>query len=502
MSGLPFGFGALVFISLYLAAMIGLGYIAKQRRQGETLSEFYLAGNGLGGLVLLLTLYATQYSGNTLLGYPGEAFRLGFYWIMSVGFMMSIVVVYLLFAPDLFHISRRYRFVTPGDWIDHRFRSPVLTLTASLVFTVTISNYLLAQLMAMGHVVSGLSGDVIPFWSGVVVLGLIIIVYETVGGMQAVAWTDCLQGIILMVGLTGILAAVLTGPESMARISEWIIANQPSKASVPEGGAIRTWISTIILIGFGAAVYPQAIQRIFAARSSSALRRSLSLMAFMPLITMLAVFLVGILGIQQLSSMDGITPDQVMPVLLREWAQQSTWMYVMTVLVVTGVLAAVMSTADSVLLSLSSILAKDILGKTWLQKAPEADLTRIGKRLSWAIMGVLMLIALTPRLSLWGLIELKMEILIQTAPLFVLGILSSRLNARGALAGLLAGTAVASILTLAGHGKLWGWHAGVIGLGLNVILCFVLSPPAASSAVARSVVPGQNTQTTTANHVS
>ncbi|SVC06796.1 uncharacterized protein METZ01_LOCUS259650, partial [marine metagenome] len=295
--------------------------------------------------------------------------------------------------------------------------------------------------------------------------------------------------------------AFVTGPESMTRISEWIIANQPSKAAVPEGGAIRTWISTIILIGFGAAVYPQAIQRIFAARSSGALRRSLSLMAFMPLITMLAVFLVGIMGIQQLSHLDGLTPDQVMPVLLREWAQQSTWMYVMTLLVVTGVLAAVMSTADSVLLSLSSILAKDILGKTWLKEAPEAVLTRIGKRLSWAIMGVLMFTALTPRLSLWGLIELKMEILVQTAPLFVLGILCPRLNARGALTGLLAGTVVASILTLAGYGKLWGWHAGVIGLALNVILCFVFSPQAASPAVARSVVLGQKIQTKASYHV-
>ncbi|MBT5874378.1 MAG: sodium:solute symporter family protein [Candidatus Latescibacteria bacterium] len=475
MSEMPFGPGALLFIGLYLAAMIGTGYWAQRQRKGNTLSDFYLAGKGLGGLVLLLTLYATQYSGNTLLAYPGESFRLGFLWIMSVGFMMSIVVVYLLFAPDLHRISKEHRFVTPGDWIDHRFGSPSLTLVASILFVVAISNYLLAQLMAMGHVVSGLSGNSVPFWAGVIVLGLIIIVYETMGGMQAVAWTDTVQGIILIVGLTGLLIAVIPGPERMTEVSEWIISNMPSKASVPSGGAIRTWISTIILVGFGAAVYPQAIQRIFAARSSRALQRSLGVMAFMPLITMLAVFFVGIIGIPQLSAMEHLTPDQVMPILLRQWALESTWMYIMTVLVVTGVLAAVMSTADSVLLSLSSILAKDILGKGWMSNVAEERLTRIGKRISWGIMGILMMIALVPRLSLWGLIELKMEILVQTAPLFILGIIWSRFSGRAAMAGLVTGTLVASALTLSGFGKVWGWHAGVLGLACNVVICFLVT---------------------------
>ena len=74
--------------------------------------------------------------------------------------VMSVVVAYLLFAPDLYRISRKHQFVTPGDWIQHRFNSPALTLTASLLFVVAIANYLLAQLTAMGHVVAGLSGNV------------------------------------------------------------------------------------------------------------------------------------------------------------------------------------------------------------------------------------------------------------------------------------------------------------------------------------------------------
>ena len=93
------GGGAAIAVGLYLAAILAVGYAARNRRTGESLSEFYLAGRQLSGPVLLLTLYATQYSGNTLIGYPGEAYRLGFSWVMSVGFMMAIIVAYLFFAP-------------------------------------------------------------------------------------------------------------------------------------------------------------------------------------------------------------------------------------------------------------------------------------------------------------------------------------------------------------------------------------------------------------------
>jgi len=323
MKSFPFGIGAAIFIALYFAVMLGMGFVARRFRKNESPSEFYLAGKTLGGFVLLLTLYATQYSGNTLLGYPGEAYRLGFAWIMSVGFMMSIVVVYLLFAPRLHQLAKQYDFITPGDWIQHRFGSARLTFVVNLLLVVAITNFLLAQLMAMGHVVAGLTGNAVPYWMGVVFLALIIIIYETLGGMRAVAWTDCIQGIMLLVGLGGLLIVAFLTTERMQEVTEWIIEHEPQKATVPSWGICRTWISTILLVGFSGAVYPQAIQRIYAARNTRALKRSLGLMVFMPLVTTLVVFLIGIIAIQQYAHLEGIATDQVMPLLLNEWANQS-----------------------------------------------------------------------------------------------------------------------------------------------------------------------------------
>jgi SSS family solute:Na+ symporter/sodium/pantothenate symporter len=436
---------------------------------------FYLAGRGLGGFVLLLTLYATQYSGNALLGYPGEAYRLGFAWVMTIGFMMAIVVVYLLFAPRLHRLAKHRGYVTPGDWVDHRFGSPPLTLLTNLLLVVSIANYLLAQLMAMGHVVAGLSGNWIPYWAGVLGLMLVIVIYETLGGLRAVAWTDCIQGLMLAVGLVGLLVAAAPGVEHLRQLTEWLAEHQPEKVAVPSGRLCRTWLSTLVLIGFSGAIYPQAVQRIYAARSVRALKQSLTWMVFMPLLTMTTVVLIGILGIEQFSSLGGIEADQVMPMLLRRWSELSLSRYVLVVLVLTGTLAAIMSTADSVLLSLSSILAKDFVGKTLLAGAPEERLTRIGKILSWIIMGVLALLAFSPRITLWGLTELKMEILAQASPVFVLGAVYRRLQARAALTGMVAGSTLAVALTLAGYARPWGFHAGFLGWILNMSLCLLLS---------------------------
>lgn len=489
MTELPLGAGALAFVLLYLAFMIVLGVVAKRARRENSLSDFYLAGRSLGALVLLLTLYATQYSGNTIVGYPGEAYRLGYAWIMSVSFMMAIVVVYLLFAPQLQRLARRERFVTPGDFLDYRFGSKSLSLVANLLFVITIANYLLAQLMAMGHVVSGISGNLVPYWVGVLVLIFVIIIYETLGGLRAVAWTDCVQGLMLLVGLVALLYSVAPTPSDWRAITEWLNQHAPEKTAVPSGEMSLRWLYTVVLIGFSGAIYPQAIQRIYAARSSRVLKRSLQILVFLPLVTTTVVVLVGLVGIRRLAGLEGVEADQLMPMMLREWAQQSTWSYVMAVLVLTGTLAAIMSTADSVLLTLSAILAKDFLGKTILQGASEERLTATGKRLSWIIMGGLALIAFSPRITLWGLIELKAEILIQVAPAFILGVVWPRLPTRAALAGLVAGASMAVVFAFVGVGSVLGLPPGLFAFVLNVAgtVGLTLVSPASASVRAAAV---------------
>ena len=114
------GLGALF---VYLLALLGVAELARRRRRDQSPSDHFLAGRELGSLVLFLTLYATAYSGNSLLGYPGRAYRSGFEFVMSTGFMLSIVVVFHALVPSLRPLAVAHGFVTPGDFLRVRFAS-------------------------------------------------------------------------------------------------------------------------------------------------------------------------------------------------------------------------------------------------------------------------------------------------------------------------------------------------------------------------------------------
>ena len=152
---------------VYVLMLLGLGVFGRRAMRDPSLQEFYLAGRSIGLVVLLLTLFATQYSGNSLSGFPGKTYRSGLSYIMSVGFMVAIVSGYLLFAPRLVALARRKKFLTPTDYLRDRFGSPLLCYTSALIFAVTLCNFLLAQLMAMGHSLAGLTDGRIPYWAGV-----------------------------------------------------------------------------------------------------------------------------------------------------------------------------------------------------------------------------------------------------------------------------------------------------------------------------------------------
>ncbi len=470
-SGSGFGTGALVVIGLYLVMMIGVGWIGRLRRKSDSMADFYLAGRSMGLPVLLLTLYATQYSGNTMFGYTGKAYRIGFEWTVSILFMFSIIVGYLLFAPRLVALSRRLDFITPGDYIRHRFGSPILTLLATLLMVYALGNYTLAQLKAMGVAVEGITdGGISSAW-GIIALAVIMVVYETLGGMRSVAWTDVIQGVVLLAGFSVLLFLVPGLGGGLTAVVEELSVSEPAMVGAPSLEVCNTWISFVFLLGCGAAIYPQAIQRLYASRSVSVLKRSLTVMAFLPLTTTLIALLCGLTGRVVLPGLEGVETDQILGRLCGLIMEQSLAGYWLVVVIFAAALAALMSTADSALLSISSMFTRDIYQVHFRPGAPQSELTLVGKIVSWVVVAVLVVIAISTEKTLVRLLELKFEVLIQIVPCFFLGLYWRRLRTSVIIWGLLAGLAVALGLTAAGHSKLYGFHAGVVGLGVNLLIC-------------------------------
>jgi len=465
----------LVGCLVYLASLLTIGWWSRRARRGNSLSDFYLAGRSLGVTVLLCTLFATQYSGNSLSGFPGQTYREGLAYYMSVTFMVAIVAGYLLFAPRLFRESLRHAFVTPTDYLDQRFGSSTLSYLASSLLTLCLANFLLAQLMAMGHAFAGLSAGRIPYWAGVAGGALVILVYELMGGMRAVAWTDALQGGVLLIGL--LLAAVLLLDivGSPAVVVATISRIAPAKSASPSLETCALWFSNFLLLGLGAPLYPQAIQRIYAARRLSDLKRALATMAFLPHLAITTVVFIGLAGIALFPDLGVSDADQVSFRVLNHLVEQRPLAYWPVLVVTIGVLAAIMSTADSCLLSLSSILTKDFAPRRRRPASRHAEAeTRLRSISSATVMALLVIVALRPLTTLWELLVIKFEVLIQLSPAFVLGTLHTRNDPRGftaadILRGLIVGLALALGLYFTGHRRWHGLHAGTLGVAANYL---------------------------------
>jgi Na+/proline symporter len=302
-----------------------------------------------------------------------------------------------------------------------------------------------------------------------------VLFYETLGGMRAVAWTDAAQGLLMMAGLAALLAWLLGEAGGLGNLSAAILELRPEAAAVPDAAEKANWASTVLLMGLASVVYPQAIQRVYAARSGRALRRSLALMAFMPLTTTLVVTWIGLAAIPRLQGLGVVEADAVMPILLGRWAEIGAVASFAAVVVFLGALAAIMSTADSVLLSLGSLVAEDLLGRS----RRDASTTALGKRIAAGVMVAMALLALVARdVTLWGLIELKMELLIQCAPAFLVAIHWRGFRAGPGLAGLLVGSALVVAGVILGVQRVGGVHVGVIGLGANLVVALLGSAAA------------------------
>ena len=484
MSDIPLGPAELGFIAVYLLSLIGIGYCGMRARTENSLKDFYLAGSGVGFLVLVLTLYATQYSGNTLFAFTGKTYRIGYAWLMSVHFMMAIIVVYLVFAPGLHRLAKRESFITPADFLEYRFSHRPYTVLASITMVVAIGNYLLAQLTAMGLLLQGMTTfePQTAFVAGVILLAVIMLVYETLGGFRAVAWTDVIQGGILMVGFAILLFVVLDHFGGLAKSFETLKEAKPEKVAAPDALTIRRWFSYIVVVGIGGALYPQAIQRIYAARSQRVLRNGVATMAFLPLTASLIAVFVGVTAAAspELATLTDADSDRVFGEVCRIVMDESPFHRWLIVVLLAAVLAALMSTADSVLLSVSSMLTKDIYHRQINPAASEARLTLIGKSMSWVVVAIMAAIAiylnsLENKPTLVKLMDMKFDMLMQLGPGFILGMHWRGMKPSAPFWGLVSGLALVFALYPVGTLTNWGIHAGVFGLAFNLLVVVALS---------------------------
>jgi SSS family transporter len=470
----------IVFMSAYLVSLILIGVVGRLARKEDSLSDFYLSGRGMGLFVLFLTLYATQYSGNTLIGMAGKSYRQGYAFLVSVTFMMSVIGAYLIYAPKLHRLSKENKFITIGDYIEHRYRSTVLTMFITIVCIITVGSYILTNLKAIGYIVEVTTGGRISFVQGIIALSLIMVIYETLGGMRSVAWTDAIQGILLIAGCIFIFCGIEYQYGGISEVAEKLVSSGSDMWHPPDFAQKRLWLSTIIIIFFGISIYPQAIQRIYAAKDAKTLKRSFQIMVFMPIVTTFFLVVVGMVGMNRFPGLDKQGSEEITMLLLNDMAIHIPGVKYFIILFLSAAVAAIMSTVDSALLAISALFTQDIYRRI-RPTASQSNLTGTGKLFSWAIMAFMAYFATCLPQTIWRLTEMKLEVLCQVAPAIFLGLHIKSLNARSILTGLSIGIGITLFIMFSKNmgisiaPKPCGIHAGVWGLAANFITIWIIS---------------------------
>ncbi|MFH1060409.1 MAG: sodium:solute symporter family protein [Pseudomonadota bacterium] len=347
----------LAVLACYFIVVLALGLLAKSRLKDNP-TQYFLAGRGLRTFVLIGTMAATNFSAFTVFGASGAGYRdgLAFFPIMAFGTGFMALTFWII-GRRVWEWGRREDLVTPAELVGAIYRHRGLSSLFALVLVVYTVPYLALQPLAGGLVLNELFG--LPQWAGAGLVTLVIVAYTMRGGLKAVAWTDVFQGLIMVGLMLAALVAVAGAEGGLAEAFGRVHAQHPELYSRP-GGQGRylpgVWFSYILLWFYCDPMFPQLFQRFYSAKSPRGLARTVLWYPAICTLVFALPILLGLLGRLEFSGLIGKEADNILPLL----ATRIGGDLLGTCILAAG-LAALMSTMDSQLLTLSSIFTRDLL---------------------------------------------------------------------------------------------------------------------------------------------
>ncbi len=349
----------------YFVIVLVIGFIARTRWK-STPETYFLADRKLGPVILLGTMVATNFSAFTVFGTSGAGYRDGYAFFPIMGFGTGFMALtFWIIGRKIRRIGQEHRLVTPPELVKSLYQSPFLSFIFALVMIIFTIPYLALQPMAAGYALEALLG--LPYFYGCMVVTGIILVYTLRGGLRAVAWTDLFQGSVMFILLVAALIMVAWHHGGFVEANQKVLASNPELFSRPGGLGKYSpgiWFSFIVLWFFCDPMFPQLFQRFFSAKNDRSLAR---IMILYPLVCTVVFFMpiaVGVLGRLSFPGLAGKQADRILPMVLTAISGD-----IMAALVIAAGLAALMSTMDSQLLTLSSIFTRDIVPR--LKKRPK-----------------------------------------------------------------------------------------------------------------------------------
>ena len=438
--------GMIVPLILYFILIMGIalwGSRAAGKRSDTKgfMEEYFIGSRSMGGFVLAMAIITTYTSASSFVGGPGVAYNVGLGWILLS--MIQVPTAFLtlgVLGKRFALIARRTNAVTITDFIRARYGSDLVVILASLSLLVFFMASMLAQFIGGARLFESVTGY--SYQTGLLIFGLTVVIYTTVGGFRAVVLTDTIQGVMMLFASLAILYAVISAGGGVESIMQTLYSIDPQLLTPTGGGnAIPKpfILSFWVLVGIGILGLPQTTQKCLGYKDSRSMHNAMIIGTFVVGFTMLAMHLVGAMGravIPDITVGDLAVPTLTVRLMSPFWAG----------IFIAGPLAAIMSTVDSMLIMCSAAIVKDLYFH-YIVKNDESRLSPKKVRgmslVVTAVVGVLVFFAAMKPPSLLVWINLfafgGLEAVFFCPTLF--GLYWKRANSTGAILSMICGAA-------------------------------------------------------------
>jgi sodium/proline symporter len=466
----------LAFLVLYFLIVLGIGFWAMRRGAGKDLETFLLGGRTVGPLVTALTLQSTSMSGYMFLGAGSLAYSQG-YWALwyAAGDVGGGVLNLAVIGRRMRKLSQILGSLTCIEYLEGRYPSPWTRLIAGALTVFLLSFYVLAQFIAGGKGLALVTG--LPYAAALFVALAVIITYTFLGGYLAVAYTDFFQSLIMLAGVALILGASIAHLGGLTQAHGEIAAIDPTLLSVwgKDLGYQGQWgvvLGAVLVFSIGYMGWPHIVTRHMAMERPSTARLAGAYSTLWNLLFVPAPYIVGVLAIAILPRLDDaeLAIFQVSQALLPA---------AVTGIVMAAIMAAIMSTADSLLLQTGSVASRDLYGRFVNPRATERQMVIVSRGVVLAIGVIGYFVALVEPPAVFDVVIFATSVLGSAfAPAFFCAVWWRKANTPGALASIATGAATAvswEIAKLADTTTLHPMAAGILVSSASMVVVSLLT---------------------------
>ncbi len=473
---------------VYGFVLLAIGFWAS--KESKSVAGYYVAGKKLPSWVIAFSSNTTGESAWLLLGLTGMGYMIGIHalWVV-LGEVLGVALAWVFVGVRFKEYTDRYDSITVPDYLETRFRDTrhVIRLVSVVIILTMVTAYIAAQLTASGKAFGSFLGTTYEF--GVLLGVVFILFYTTVGGFKAVAYNDLLHGLLMFGGLLVLPIVGIAATGGWTSMTSQLQSIDPNllKPMGEFGLSVPGVVSAVGFVGIGLAFLgaPQLLTRFISAKSKDEIVGG-SVIA----VVCIVVFDVGAIfaGMAGRTMFGGLAdPETILPTMSAE-----LFPAIFTGIFLVIVLAAIMSTVDSLLILASSAVVRDVVQRVFNPNLSDRQLSMLGKLTTVVIGAGAVALALPEvRVVFWFVLFAWSGLASAFAPVVLCSIFWSRTTRAGAIAGMVAGflTAVLWVLLIKEHFyDLYEMIPGfVAGFAVTIGVSLVTEPPEGAAEEMASV---------------